>query len=102
MTTKLLPCPFCGGGAILGLKEDCGDWFVGCKECRTTSGDCPSQLKIVEMWNRRAPSPREQRLEAALKAIADGKGYDSAGEAHRDALKIARRALESLDNTEQP
>lgn len=52
---QLLPCPFCGGAAIL-----CGDnemnprHWVMCKECHACpGGDVPELDDAVAAWNRR-------------------------------------------------
>jgi len=77
---KLLPCPFCGGEAYEGY-DDCsyGD-YVECSDCLTkvrnlTFSSINPQPDAATVWQRRAPTPREQELEAVLdearKALAD-------------------------------
>jgi len=51
----LLPCPFCGGPAVLGGTTGKPFCNGGCME----DDDCRVD---VETWNRRAPSDSEARL----------------------------------------
>jgi hypothetical protein len=71
---KLLPCPFCGGEAYEGY-DDCsyGD-YVECSDCLTkvrnlTFSSINPQPDAATVWQRRAPTPREQELEAQNKAL---------------------------------
>lgn len=54
---KLLPCPFCGGEAI--LRGHCvfeNAWMVECqnKECKCKTEFAPKE-EAIEIWNTRKP-----------------------------------------------
>jgi hypothetical protein len=79
-TVKLLPCPFCGAEAESyhaaerkphadGSLNAC--WIVDCSECDANLEGCGyrSQEEAEREWNTRAPTPREQELEAQNKAL---------------------------------
>ena len=62
MQNKLLPCPFCGGEAVV-LSYDNGfnNWFqVVCKECNVsqTGSDNWTKNNAIEHWNTRKPMER--------------------------------------------
>ena len=58
---ELLPCPFCGGDAVLSHEYICGNSFsfIECVKCQSMSGRfVPCRLynpdeKAAEVWNRR-------------------------------------------------
>lgn len=57
--TKPLPCPFCGGEAIVDNDVVGFYWLANCPAC----GACgpaseTSSADAIAAWNRRAPSPR--------------------------------------------
>jgi hypothetical protein len=74
--TKLLPCPFCGGPAM--LKEDIsyktgkptGLWWVQCDPCDTFPDACWHKPKdeAVAAWNTRTPAPTSGVTEAMIEA----------------------------------
>lgn len=59
MTTKLKPCPFCGGEARISkrlLTSHIGSDmkpFVICKECLGRSAYLDNEQEAIEVWNRR-------------------------------------------------
>lgn len=68
--TKLLPCPFCGGKAI--VSQDSDGYYVTCKN------DCVVQMKsylereAINAWNNRKPVERIlERLEELYKYNAE-------------------------------
>jgi Lar family restriction alleviation protein len=52
---ELLPCPFCGGNAV--LFDDNGPFLVECETCRAASGRSPYPNKAIAAWNSRAMRP---------------------------------------------
>lgn len=62
---KLLPCPFCGGGAEIGefhLLDK--EYRVCCKECRSRTPYSASIDRVIKQWNTRKPMERiVERLE---------------------------------------
>lgn len=79
MAEKLLPCPFCGGAAILkGSLEECIPLFVECSQCGITKtlGYISSEPKydleeIQKLWNTRTPSPDAERVKVLQQALKD-------------------------------
>jgi len=61
MTSKLLPCPFCGGEAkrfTLQDEENFGGDVIACKSCDACSRVVFGEKEgLVEAWNRRATQP---------------------------------------------
>jgi len=59
MNNTLLPCPFCGGEAIVVKTESCGR-YIGCWDCggRTEKFETDyagsAHDKAISAWNRRA------------------------------------------------
>lgn len=68
----LTSCPFCAAaGEELGLCYDTGhlpmvgtDWFVRCYVCHVETARFVSHAEAIAAWNRRAPDPRIEALEA--------------------------------------
>jgi Lar family restriction alleviation protein len=67
MTDKLLPCPFCGGEASVGIDylsySDDNDYFfwrVICYKCEITGTKTDSERTAIEAWNKR---PNTQSFE---------------------------------------
>lgn len=82
----LLPCPFCGGEAILQTEEDHHGGFhsLGCKTLNCAgvltfysveSAEFPV-AGTIRTWNTRAVTAREEKLIAALKNAHDELEYD--------------------------
>jgi Lar family restriction alleviation protein len=69
METTLKPCPFCGGKAV--FDNACvGRTKVECEQCDVYLKEGPGSGPSAEkQWNTRAPTPREQELEAQNKAL---------------------------------
>lgn len=76
--TKLLPCPFCGGGTYTytatyvenGLKRK--SWLVHCKKCAlnypTSKNKCFTEAEAIKKWNTRKPMQEiVERLEDSAK-----------------------------------
>jgi hypothetical protein len=70
METTLKPCPFCNGEPWEGYHDYSYGDYVNCQNCGV---EMPNQSRgadvAVRMWNTRAPTPREQELEAQNKAL---------------------------------
>ena len=76
---KPMPCPFCGNSNPVVESNGIGDYYVACVRydndedaffgCGARMSDirCESQEHAIERWNTRAPSPREKKLEEALR-----------------------------------
>lgn len=91
-TTDLLPCPFCGSGAVFDevTDEDSGDFgghFIRCTRCLASYGlkfankDDPRPW-LLERWNRRAVPP--EAMEAARRLLA----MESPADAHTVARAL--------------
>ena len=67
---KLLPCPFCGAAAKLE-QGGFGEQFAACTRCWLHMGMAWADTKenAVKGWNTRAPTPREQELEARCREL---------------------------------
>lgn len=69
---RLLPCPFCGGEAILesdGIGKGKELWYVSCKsDCVTQYGYSTTREGSIEKWNTRKPVERIlERLEERIR-----------------------------------
>ena len=49
--SKLKPCPFCGGDAILYI--DCGYYIAECENCEAMSGEHETAEETIKSWNNR-------------------------------------------------
>lgn len=56
-----LPCPFCGGNKIK-TPYVCGDHFIECSSCHSTSNIVSSREQALKLWNTR-PAPPIGRCE---------------------------------------
>ena len=60
---KLLPCPFCGHGA---LTWECWDdtWYVECsnENCGCMIDGFPTEAEAVKAWNRRVEGKKKDTL----------------------------------------
>lgn len=115
--TVPLPCPFCGGEAVVLEGEECA--WVQCLDMKMhramfVDGDNNAAAEALEQWNRRADLARPSQAEdesvaiatAALKKIV---GIDSYIDAtirsgstervvdHGPCAKVARAALAAMD-----
>jgi Lar family restriction alleviation protein len=85
MTPPLKPCPFCEGQPEVireGSRQP--EWAVFCKGCDAkTSWRCANdggEAEAIAAWNRRSPASQpEERVEAAMKALAEGEQIDEDG-----------------------
>lgn len=64
---ELLPCPFCGGAAILRGHRTAPECWVACK-CGACS-DTGTKGRVIAAWNRRTPPPAS-RADADLRGAA--------------------------------
>lgn len=68
---ELLPCPFCGGEAMLkqyhGSYSKPVDWVVYCAECDLAPGGSRDRLEAIAKWNTRhsvaKPLPANEQVE---------------------------------------
>ena len=61
---RLLPCPFCGGGAEVIETEI--DWYVRCTKCSGRVQATISEQEAIRQWNTRKPMDQiVERLEEA-------------------------------------
>ena len=51
---ELIPCPFCGEEKA-NIRYACGDYFVECLNCHSTSSVTSTKDTVVKDWNTRAP-----------------------------------------------
>lgn len=109
---KLLPCPFCGGApkhetvnGPLVSDGDVGGEYIACETCGVSTMLVfplkeDALPKLMEMWNRRSPSPPRDAVVEALRTIRD---YTLAehdvgfGTAFMDVQRIAEDALAALE-----
>lgn len=68
---RLLPCPFCGGKAILEsdkIGKEQKLYYVSCKDdCVTQYGYSPTKEYAIKKWNTRKPMQEiVKRLEVKL------------------------------------
>lgn len=54
---KLLPCPFCGGEAIVYEDEQYNQYMIGCKNCCAVEPmtEWTSKENVIAQWNTRKP-----------------------------------------------
>jgi Lar family restriction alleviation protein len=80
MEVKLKRCPFCPKGGdpfVFGGFVQAGMRVVECGQCGSRgtlygSGNAAeNEDRAIEAWNTRTPSPREARLEGALRQLAN-------------------------------
>jgi len=63
MSNTLLPCPFCGGEAIMVKTQKCGR-YVMCLICEVRTEEYETDYigsaygKAIDVWNRREPEGR--------------------------------------------
>lgn len=58
---KLLPCPFCGGSAVLNIEEHTFySANIRCDVCSAVTGECAEQddlntniKEAINLWNKR-------------------------------------------------
>jgi len=99
---ELLPCPFCGGAMMfrkaLWPSDGNTDAIIhaGPSVCGLAAFDVgTADESVIPIWNRRAPSPRDQACSAmlgALEKIARIREIDHFGGASM-AEEIARAAI---------
>ena len=53
--TKLKPCPFCGGKAVLDEYNgrECTCYHIECPQCHIGTQVMYSETMVVDKWNRR-------------------------------------------------
>lgn len=73
MSTKLKPCPFCGGKAILEhiephshtlikIPDYQGEYFISCSNCTCITSACSKELAVT-LWNAREEKANEKELQ---------------------------------------
>lgn len=71
---KLLPCPFCGGEAVLEHGTEYAPWFeVDCPNCDAEGPTRPTEAEAIEAWNRR--SERTAKAIEHDASVTDTDGY---------------------------
>lgn len=111
--TEFLPCPFCGGPAVL-CKPFAGRPYVAC-ENNFCSGPKETEADAIAAWNRRTPDaiPREQHLAAIGAVLAEAAGvvhqlllerekdikrrHADFTRGAKDALRDARAAIRAIN-----
>lgn len=59
---QLLPCPFCGRGALCDVRDfndetaDCGAAYVYCPECQIEQPYRRNKAEAIAAWNQRTPT----------------------------------------------
>ena len=107
----LLPCPFCGGPALLTMFTNSdwyGHWGVTCLDENDTCAAAPwvvagrddaatDKKHATDMWNRRAALPPPADLKARITGL-EAMLCDAQAEVERmrEALAYARPYLEAL------
>ena len=93
---KLLPCPFCGGEAVV-YDDDYNHYAIGCKLCCdvtpiTTWED--TEEKAVAIWNTRKPMERiVERLEDIKKVNPLGRiGHPKV--VRSETIRVVNKAIE--------
>jgi Lar family restriction alleviation protein len=73
----LKPCPFCGGGDVVPSQvTSCGGWGVLCRGCHAYQDTRAEDItEALAAWNRRAPDPRIEALEAERDEARAGLAY---------------------------
>ena len=104
MENKLLPCPFCGGEAMIHISGVSQGYRVACK--RTLS--CGAKLEwfdkeddAIDSWNTRKPMERiVEQLEKKINVINNQIDRDSiwgllgVREGYKDAIETVRSGVE--------
>lgn len=49
----LLPCPFCGGKAVMNQGDKHNTWWVNCDDCLSETAGCESEEQAAYRWNMR-------------------------------------------------
>lgn len=64
---ELLPCPFCGGEALLGETLD-NAWYAQCAQddCTPIARHWGTKAEALAAWNKRAPSTDHEKLVRAV------------------------------------
>lgn len=89
----LLSCPFCGGNASVYEVETeiDGKFFTGftvaCDKCGVSTSASENEQKVIDCWNNRIPSERENELEKLLAALVN---------AHYDQLTVNGRTIRAI------
>ena len=63
-STRLLPCPFCGGEAILRGEDGDMTPSVACRECESDGRWCENVGDAIAAWNRRADTSNQAGADA--------------------------------------
>jgi hypothetical protein len=106
MTTdkQLLPCPFCGGEAILDdVSSFLGDakWSPACEteDCVMWNAKYATQREAAAAWNTRMEAVRppvgEEAVERVAKAMQQARDEIGATEQQRIAFAYAEAAMRS-------
>lgn len=69
MKTEPLPCPFCGGNAIVAYITDYEQWCVECTKCGGAFLASTEQRSIVGWNNRQYMTDVERKLQNTLMAF---------------------------------
>lgn len=91
MNSKLKPCPFCGGHAII---DGCDDtlWIVICKECNASIGYKETKEEAIEAWNRSIePTFTPDELDAIRRNVRDRRS-------ERELSKIEQSIIDKCDD----
>lgn len=92
---KLLPCPFCGGEAIVYEDEQYNQYMIGCKNCCAVEPmtEWTSKENAIAQWNTRKPM---QEIVERLENYSIWKELLIYDLTHRER-EIIRKAIEIVE-----
>lgn len=59
---EMLPCPFCGAEDV-ETDRVCGEFFVQCNACKSSSEFTTKKEQCIQQWNTRASILSAEELE---------------------------------------
>jgi Lar family restriction alleviation protein len=96
---ELLPCPFCGSGAEIVVREftddkaNYGEAYASCLSCGIEQPYKQTEAEAIAAWNTRALQPTSERE----RIVAWMRSWKDAPEAEAVAAAIERGDWESGD-----
>lgn len=92
MSTKLKPCPHCGGTARICASEHGGPWrYACCVDCASSSAQDTTDEDVTRKWNQRpgGGNPHAPPLLVAAQAVV-------AARYHHTEWEVLQRAIADL------